>query len=150
MNITRFEPWTILDLMQHDRDRFARRRNDTSGSRPDGETHADWAPAVDIIEQKDRFVLRADLPGVSASDIDVNMDDGVLSLTGQRSTDEHQDESEEVRRRERMSGKFYRRFNLPDTANTEKVSARSANGILEIRIPKLPQIESRRITVEAA
>lgn len=144
MNVTRFEPWSLVNLMHRDLDRFAgHNRSDVS------HTVADWAPAVDIVEQKDRFILKADLPGVSAEDIDVNMDDGVLSLSGER-VQESSGEFDGLKRVERASGKFYRRFSLPDTANAEEISARSANGILEISIPKVAQAEARRITVEAA
>jgi len=142
MNVTRFEPWTLLNLMQRDFER-------ASGTDDGGTTVADWVPAVDIVEEKDRFVLKADLPGVNPDDIDVNMDDGVLSLSGER-THETKSEIDGLRRVERASGKFYRRFHLPDTADADEISAKSANGILEISIPKVPQVQPRRITVEAA
>lgn len=145
MNITRYEPWSLLNLMQRDFERATGQ----NGSGDVSTSVADWVPAVDIIEEKDRFVLRADLPGVSADDIDVNMDDGVLSLSGERSL-ETNSEVDGLRRVERASGKFYRRFSLPETANAEEISAKSANGILEISIPKVPQTQARRITVEAA
>lgn len=146
MNLVRFDPWSIADLMQRDFDRFATRRY----GRPDLETPVtDWAPAVDIVEERDRFVLRADVPGVAASDIDVSMEDGVLTISGERQT-ENYDDAEGVKRFERVSGKFYRRFSLPETADAEGIAARSANGILEVSIPKLPEVKPRRITVEAA
>ena len=145
MNVTRFEPWSLLSLMQRDFERTAGH----SGIADAGTSVADWIPAVDIVEEKERFVLKADLPGVNPDDIDVNMDDGVLSLSGNR-THETDSEVDGLRRVERASGKFYRRFSLPDTANAEEISAKSANGILQISIPKVPQIQARRIAVEAA
>ena len=146
MNLVRFDPWSIADLMQRDFNRFPTRRF----ARNDLETPvSDWAPAVDIVEEKDRFVLRADVPGVAASDIDVSMEDGVLSISGERHTEKHED-AEGVKRFERVSGKFYRRFTLPETADAEGIAARSANGILEVSIPKQPEVQPRRITVEAA
>lgn len=146
MNLVRFEPWSIFDLMQRDFDRFAGRPL----GRSDVETAvSDWAPAVDIVEEKDRFLLRADVPGVAAEDIEINMEDGVLTISGERHTEKHED-AEGVRRFERVSGRFYRRFSLPETADAEGIKARSANGILEVAIPKLPEVQPRRITVEAA
>ncbi len=145
MNITRFEPWSLFNLVHRDLDRIAGRH----GSDDIGNSVADWVPAVDIFEENERFVLKADLPGVRPDDIDVNMEDGVLSLSGER-THESSSETDGLKRVERASGKFYRRFSLPDTANAEEISARSANGILEISIPKTPQVQARRITVEAA
>ena len=149
MNITRFEPWSLFDVMQRDLDRMAGRRIAYADRDDSGHSVADWVPAVDIVEQQDRFVLRADVPGVKPEDIDVNMENGVLSVSGQRA-EETTEEAEGVRRIERLSGRFYRRFTLPETANAEAISAKSANGILEVVIPKQPEIKARRITVEAA
>lgn len=145
MTITRFEPWNYLDLLHRDLDRIVgdHRRIDNDQS------VADWTPAVDIVEEKDRFVLRADVPGVRPEDIDVSMDNGVLSLSGERHPVAAGEESG-VQRIERATGRFLRRFTLPDTANADAISAKCANGILEVAIPKAPEVQSRRITVEAA
>jgi len=145
MNMTRFEPWNYFDLLHRDLDRFVgeRRRSDNDQS------VADWTPAVDIIEEKDRFVLRADVPGVRPEDIDVSMDSGVLSLSGERHPIAA-GEDEGVQRIERATGRFLRRFTLPETANADGISAKCANGILEVAIPKAPEVQARRITVEAA
>lgn len=146
MNLVRFEPWSFADLVQRDFDRLAGRRV----GRDSVETSvSDWAPAVDIVEEKDRFVLRADVPGVAREDIEVAMEEGVLTISGERHTERHED-AEGVKRFERVSGKFYRRFTLPETADAEGIAARSANGILEVTIPKQPEVQPRRITVEAA
>ncbi|MCH8072082.1 MAG: Hsp20/alpha crystallin family protein [Proteobacteria bacterium] len=149
MNITRFEPWSLINLLHQDLDQIAGRRIGLAGSDHNGSSVADWIPAVDIVEEKDRYVLRADVPGVKPEDIDVNMENGILTVSGER----HQESTEEaqgMRRVERVSGKFYRRFTLPDTADAEEISAKSANGILEVIIPKQPQILARKITVKAA
>ena len=149
MNITRLEPWTIMNLLNRDLDRFVNRPYGVPAVDEGSNTAADWIPAVDIHEEQERFVLRADLPGVSPDNIDVNMENGVLSLSGERS-EESSDEIDGLKRFERVSGKFYRRFNLPETADAEGISARCANGILEISIPKAARIQPRRIAVEAA
>jgi HSP20 family protein len=146
MNLVRFEPWSIADLVQRDLDRIqARRRWRGAPEAP----LSDWVPAVDIIEEKDHFLLRADVPGVDRSDIDVSMEDGVLTIAGERHTAQHED-AKGMRRFERVSGRFHRRFTLPETADAEGIAARSANGILEVSIPKQPEVQPRRITVEAA
>jgi len=149
MNITRLEPWTMLNMLNRDLNRFAGRQYRIAGANEVSNTAAGWLPAVDIHEEKERFVLRADLPGVSPDDIDVHMEDGVLSLSGERSA-QNTDEIDGLKRFERISGKFYRRFNLPETADADGISARCANGILEIRIPKAARVQARRIAVEAA
>lgn len=147
MNVTRFEPWSLINQLHNDLDRLAGRRIGLGSS--DEANVADWIPAVDIIERKDSFLLRADLPGVKPEDIDVRMEKGILTLSGQR---EHESEEDAngMRRVERFTGKFYRRFSLPETADAENISARSSNGILEVTIPKAPEVQTRRITVEAA
>jgi len=146
MNIARFEPWTFVDLLNRDPRRIA-----TPGgvSGTTGSPVADWVPAVDIIEEKGRFLLRADVPGVSPEDIDVSMDKGVLTLSGERLAIAA-DEDTGVQRIERETGRFLRRFTLPETADGEGVVAKYADGILEVSIPKTPEIQARRITVEAA
>ena len=149
MNITRFEPWSLINLLHQDLDQIAGRRFGLAGSDHNGSSVADWVPAVDIVEEKDRYVLRADVPGVKPEDIEVNMENGILSVSGEREQ-ESTEEAQGMRRVERVSGKFYRRFTLPDTADAEEISAKSANGILEVIIPKQPQILARRITVKAA
>ncbi len=145
MNLTQFEPWTIAELMHRDLDLFSGRR---LGRSSHGKPVADWVPAVDIIEEKDRFVLRADVPGVAPGDIDISMDGGVLTVSGERHGDEAA-EGRDVRRAERSSGRFYRRFTLPDAADTDSITAKSRDGILEVAIPKQPEVQARRISVEA-
>ena len=146
MNLTRFEPWSIVDQLHRDLDRIARGRLAQTGS---DESVADWAPAVDIIEEKDRFLLRADLPGVQAEDIDLSMDAGTLTLSGSRAASTLE-ENAGYQRIERASGRFFRRFTLPETADADGISARSNNGILEVSIPKQAVVQARRISIESA
>lgn len=112
-------------------------------------TAADWIPAVDVFEEKDRFIVRADIPGVNPADIVVNMDGGTLSISGERHA-EDRSEFAGVSRYERATGRFSRRFTLPDSADADGIKASSTNGILKISIPKQPEVQARRITVEAA
>lgn len=146
MNMTRFEPWSIVDLLHRDLDRIAHARR---GANDEENTVANWVPAVDVVEEKNQFVLRADVPGVNPEDIDISMDAGVLTVCGERYS-ETVDEAEGFHRVERVSGRFFRRFSLPDTADADGIKAKSRNGILEVTIPKLPEVQARRIAVEAA
>lgn len=107
---------------------------------------SDWVPVVDIKEEKDRFVLNADLPGVKREDIDITMEDGVLSIRGDRRLEEVKEEGE-YKRIERAYGTFYRRFSLPDTADADNISARSEDGVLEVVIPKRESVKPRRIEI---
>lgn len=130
MSLVRFEPWSLVDRISRD-------------------NHRTWVPAVDIYEEKDRFVVRADVPGVDPNDIEINMENGVLSVSGERSN-EDRSEFEGVSRVERISGRFLRRFTLPETADADAIKAKCRNGILEISIPKQAIVQPRRIAVEAA
>jgi HSP20 family protein len=107
-----------------------------------------WRPAVDIKEEKDRYVIHADLPGVEAKDIEITMEDGVLTLKGVRAN-EKTDSREGYKRVERVRGTFSRSFSLPDTADSAKVEAKSKDGVLEIVLPKLEKSQPRRIMVNS-
>lgn len=107
---------------------------------------SDWVPVVDIREDQDKFVLHADLPGVKRKDIDVTMEEGVLSIRGERRLEEVQEDGE-YKRIERAHGTFYRRFSLPDTADPDKISARCDEGVLEVVIPKRETVKPRRIEI---
>lgn len=149
MNISRFEPFSLFDVLQRELDQMGGRRLAIPGSTDNGHSVADWIPAIDVIERNDSFVLRADVPGVKPEDIDVSMENGVLTVSGHR-FDEAMDETDGVKRLERSFGKFYRRFTLPESASAERISARCFNGILEVVIEKQPEVKARRITVETA
>ena len=105
-----------------------------------------WVPRVDIKEENERFVIFADLPGVDPESIEVQMDKGVLSIKGERSTGAAR-EGERYSRVERAHGVFFRRFALPDSANPEGITASGRHGVLEIAIPKRPETTPRRIQV---
>ena len=147
MSLTRYEPYSLLDQLQREffrnslRDPLARGAGDNS----DVET-SDWRPAVDIREEENRYVIHADIPGVEAKDIDITMENGILSIKGERK-DETRDERNGYKRVERVRGTFYRRFSLPDTADAERIEARSKDGVLEIVLPKHEKVQPRRITV---
>lgn len=107
-----------------------------------------WAPRVDIVEEPDRFVIFADLPGVEPDQVEVMMDKGILSIRGERKSriDERTGRYSRV---ERRYGSFHRRFALPDSADPEGITADNHNGVLEISIPKRPETTPRRIQVGA-
>jgi HSP20 family protein len=149
MHIARFEPWSLFNLLQRDFDQLAARRLGIANADDNGNSVADYIPAVDVVEEKDRFVLRADLPGVDAKAITISMEDGALSLAGERHAEKNEN-ADGLHRIERASGRFYRRFSLPESADAENIKAKSANGILEVSIPKKQVVQARRITVEAA
>jgi len=142
MSNSRYDPLNLLSQLQRELERsldVTRQGTETAAT-------AEWTPAVDIKEEPDRYVLIADLPGVNPQHIDVTMENGVLTLKGDRST-EAKERREAYKRVERVYGAFYRRFSLPDTADAEGISARSSNGVLEIAIPKKVAVQPRKIVV---
>lgn len=143
MSVSRNEPWSLLNQLQRELER-------SFEGRPGSESAAtaEWTPAVDIKEEPDRYVLIADLPGISPENIDVTMEHGILTLRGERNT-EAKTERSGYKRIERVYGSFYRRFSLPDTADAEGIAARYNNGVLEILIPKKAAIQPKKIVVSS-
>jgi HSP20 family protein len=118
------------------------------GDEETGHWLADWAPAVDIKEEPSQFIIHADLPGVEIKDIDITLENGVLTLKGQRAS-EKKEETENYRRIERVRGTFLRRFSLPDAVDAEKVAAKCKDGVLELIVPKREAAQPRRIAIES-
>jgi len=107
-----------------------------------------WSPAVDIKEDVDHFELSADIPGVDPKDIEITMENGVLTIKGARHA-ERTDEQKNYTRTERVYGSFYRRFSLPSSAEADKIEATSKDGVLKVVIPKHEQAKPRQITVKS-
>lgn len=141
MNVTRYEPWSLLNQLQREMDNLMHRDADTTSPM------SDWTPAVDIRETPTAWLLHADIPGVKAEDIEIHMESGVLSISGKREVDSSE-EKEGYKRVERVRGRFHRRFSLPDTANGDKITAKSSNGVLDITIPKQEKVLPRKIAVQ--
>ena len=97
-------------------------------------------------EEDKRFLILADIPGVDPKDIEVSMDKGILTIRGERKS-ENKEQNGKQTRVERSYGAFYRRFALPDSADAEGISATGKHGVLEIAIPKKPETTPRRISV---
>ena len=143
MNLTRYNPWSLFEQLPRDR-----RRDFSSFFGDDADiATASWTPSVDITESDDHFTLLADVPGVDPEDIEVTMENGVLTVKGERKTEE-KTEKEGYCRVEREYGMFYRRFSLPETANADKIDAKSENGVLKVVIPKQEGSHAKRIKVK--
>jgi HSP20 family protein len=111
-------------------------------------TGYDWAPAVDIKEEDHCYAIHADVPGINPEDIDVSLEDGVLTISGERKFD-NEEEKQGYKRIERLRGTFFRRFSLPDTADQNKVKAKCKDGVLEVIIEKQEKILPKKITVDS-
>jgi HSP20 family protein len=145
MNITRYDPWRVMDDWRQEMDRvfhpLLQRDDDTSRV-----VGGDWVPAVDIKDEANRYVIRADIPGVKPEDIEVTMENGVLTIRGERKF-EATEEKENFKRIERSYGVFYRRFTLPENTDADAIEATGKNGVLEVTIPKTAEMHSKRIEV---
>jgi len=147
MAVVRYEPWPLFNQLQSEINRLFESR--VGGGAEDSSTvvTSHWMPTVDIREDADRFVLFADIPGVDTKDIEITMENGVLTIRGERKL-ESEEERQGYKRMERARGTFYRRFSLPDSADPERISARGKNGVLEVTIPKHERVQPRKIAVE--
>lgn len=138
MNIAIREPWHLLNRLNRDLEGFW-------GNSPS--TEVAYIPAVDVHEEKDRFVVTADLPGVKPDEIEVTAEKGVLTLRGERKS-EKRESSEGYERLERVMGSFTRRFALPENVQADAIKAKFNHGVLEVSIPKQPVVAAKRVTVE--
>ncbi len=145
--LTRYEPFGAFRRLRHEMDRafgeFPARVREASTA------PSAWAPAVDIREEADGFVIAADVPGVDPESIEVTTEKNVLTIKGERSFEQRDESEGRFRRVERLHGTFYRRFTLPETADAEKISANGKHGVLEVTIPKKAEVAPRRIEVAA-
>lgn len=146
MSLINYDPLFSVRQLQDDINRLFSgvSTNDSSA------VTADWIPSVDINEFEDMFQLYVDLPGVDPKDVDITLESGVLTITGERFAQAEKADDKLIRRRsERGNGRFHRRFILPETVDAEKVKASGRNGVLEVRIPKQAKALPRRIEVAA-
>ena len=151
MSLVRYEPYGLINRFQNELNRLGWLDPLAADGVNDDNSNvavSQWRPAVDIREGDSQFTIYADIPGVDPKDIEVTMEDGVLSIKGNRS-DEKVEEGAGFKRVERSSGSFYRRFSLPDTANAEKIEANSKDGVLKIVLPKHEKVQPKRITVNS-
>jgi HSP20 family protein len=143
--LARFHPFTSLAA---DLDRFF----DPTGLSQD----LSWAPRTDVVDRSDALMLRVEVPGVPADTIDVTIDDGTLVISGERSFGAPADDGEEsttsetTLRREIYQGRFRRSLRLPDGLDLASIAATSRHGILEVTIPKSPEVAPTKIEVQAS
>ena len=147
MATVRYEPWPAISQLQNEINRMFGNLNSGDSS----SATAEWMPAVDVSEYSDRFELLVDLPGVDPQAVEITLDNGVLTLAGERRDQKRTATGSEEslpQRAERRQGRFHRRFILPDTVDAENVNAVGRNGVLEIVIAKHPRAQPRRISVK--
>jgi HSP20 family protein len=151
MTLIRFNPMRELAELEKEFNRMfstLESRFGISRSKDDSEyENAVWMPLTDIYEDKDKYTLKIDLPGVKKDDVKISYSNGQLSISGERVQEsEHKDSK--CHRIERVFGKYYRSFNLPDHIQSENISAEFVDGQLTITIPKLEEAKPKEIEIK--
>jgi len=119
------------------------------GRRGESETTSAWCPVVDVRESKDELALQAELPGIRSEDVNVSVENGVLTISGEKKHEiEEGQESSDYHLVERRYGRFERSFSLPRSVDAERVKAEFANGVLTVTLPKAEAAKPRRIEVK--
>ena len=147
-NITRWNPISEFeDMMNRYNRMFGLARTNGEQEGKDLFSRSDWAPAVDIKETPEAFMVEAELPGMSKDDVKVTVHDGVLTIQGERKSEE-ETKDKKLHRIERFYGSFMRRFTLPDNADENSVKANFKDGLLTLSIQKAEPKEPKAIEVE--
>jgi HSP20 family protein len=150
--LTRYEPVSVLNDINRlfEQTFFPQSSRNAVGNSADHSSleTSQWIPAVDVKEGKHSFQLKVDLPGIDKKDINISMERGILSIQGERS-EEKKEEGDNYYRVERISGKFYRQFALPETADSEKIQANLNKGVLEVIIPKKEIAKPKSIEIKS-
>ena len=116
--------------------------------RASGTAPAAWAPAVDISERKDAYLVAVELPGMKADDLEITFEDGLLTIQGERRF-AHDSAEEKMHRTERYYGAFRRSITLPSHVEADKIEASVQDGVLQVLVPKTPDVQAKRIQVRA-
>ena len=145
MALVRWDPVRDLDSFQSD---FNRLFDSFFGARP-GTEAGRWMPAMDLVETDDHLVLRADLPGLDKDDVEIELKDDVLTISGGRKA-EHEERQDGFHRIERSYGSFARSLTLPKGIDADQVQAEFEKGVLEVRIPKPAERKPHRVRIGAA
>lgn len=152
MQSGKHEPMSLLNRMQHEiNDFFRHNGNSRLPSLFDEIEHwpgMEWAPRVDIKDEEKQFTVIADIPGVDPKDIEVTMENGQLSIKGERKT-EKEEKKKDYRLQECSYGSFERVFRMPDTADGDSIKAKGKNGVLTITIAKKAGAAPRKIAIES-
>src|SRR5690242_10167063 len=147
MALIRWEPVAELNTIQNEMNRlFNTFFDQPAAASRGGAPSRRWIPPMDLIETADHYVLRADLPGLSDDDVTVQLEDNVLTISGERNA-QHEQNEEGYYRIERAFGSFARSLTLPDGVNPDGVEAQFDRGVLEIRIPKPEQKKPRNVQI---
>jgi len=145
MAIIRWDPFRDLITIREKMNRLFEEAVTSRGEEKDMMSSS-WAPSVDIFETEKELVLTAEVPGIDEKDIEIKIEDNTLILRGERKF-EKETKEENYHRIERAYGAFHRSFTLPPYVNQDKIEAEHQNGILKILMPKLPELQPRKVKI---
>jgi HSP20 family protein len=145
--VARWDPFRELEELSERLNRVFGRPPVRRDNSKEALTVADWIPAVDISESEGEYLIKAELPGVKKEDIKVTLQEGVLTIQGERKQ-EKEEKGRKYHRIERSYGTFIRSFTLPDSADDSKVSAEFKDGILDLHVPKSEKAKPKAIEVK--
>jgi HSP20 family protein len=150
MALVRWEPVRELTSLQSEMNRLFNTFFDTPTTSGNGNNAVRrWVPSMDLVETDEHFVLRADLPGLTEADVSIELEDNVLTVSGERQA-EHEDKKEGFYRMERSFGQFRRSLTLPDGVDADGIGATFDKGVLEVRIPKPEERKPRRVNIQVS
>lgn len=144
MSIARWDPFRNIATLEQQMNRLFRHSFDAGGN--DGAALASWAPAVDIYETENELVIKADLPEMDEKDLDVRIENNLLTIRGDRKF-EQKVKQDNYLRVERSYGSFHRSFSLPSTVNTEAIKAEYKNGVLTVDLPKRAESKPKQVKI---
>jgi HSP20 family protein len=147
MALIRWEPAREINSLQQEMNRLFNTFFESPATGGAGGGARRWIPPMDLVETDDHFVLRADLPGLGEGDVDLSLEENVLTLSGERKN-EHEERGEGFYRVERATGSFSRSLTLPEGVDGDAISARFDRGVLEVRIPKPEQRKPRKLQIQ--
>jgi HSP20 family protein len=151
MTITRYarrspflSPWLEVEDMSNRLQRLFGEPSNGEASRP-----SPWSPTVNVEETSEELLFTAELPGMSIDDIAIEVENNVLSLSGEKKEEKEESEDRRYHLWERKYGSFKRTFTLPRTVKAEKITAHMKDGVLFIQVPKAPEAKSRKIAIKS-
>jgi len=142
MNVIRWEPFREVDELFRQYSPLFNRALRRNGGEP-----GEWTPVADISETAQEYVIKAELPEVKKEDVKVTLDDGIMTIAGERKYQKEQNDSNEIRI-ESFYGSFSRSFSLPENIDAQGIRAETKDGVLRVKIPKLQAVPPKSVSIE--
>jgi HSP20 family protein len=146
MNLVRFDPFRELEDLSS---RLSTYFNRPGRTQAEVDGFSEWAPAMDVQETDGEYLIKADLPEVPKADVKVGLENGILTIEGERKQ-EKEEKGKKFHRVERTYGKFVRRLSVPSEVDEQKIAAEFKEGVLTVHLPKTPLVKPRNIDVKVA